>query len=351
VIHMPIRLVLLALLAVATTGCIQLTGQRLAWHHDVKADTFTALLFYDGIHDKSDTPREIETSKQRLREFVDQGDIMLLDWFGELKIGQLQSLPPEQLERKPDVKALLPALKHVRTTPIGHYTESGQIGAAQLIEIRGVSQFLKKFNGYINQMVLAKPIDEDQAAERVRTDDLRHQLAAKGHAWFSLDHQAVVIALPFDRDDWARRKADGLSDMIESFLKTPPVPTQPGEREEWETARMFTQLFTATPVSIDHRGEIVRFTIGGDVPPNVARATIRSSYNTHHVETVKKAVPNSLHDQIVAVATGGEGQGHRKDPQKIEASSRAVREAEDAGRDEAEDAGRDEAGRQGEDGA
>jgi len=53
----------------------------------------------------------------------------------------------------------------------------------------------------------------------------------------------------------------------------------------------------------------------------------------------------------VDVATGVEGEGHRKNPEKIEAFIRAVREAEGAGRDEAEGAGRDEAGRQGEDGA
>jgi hypothetical protein len=307
VIRLPIRLVLLVTFAITATGCIQLTGQRIAWRHDVKADTFTALIFYDGIHDKSDTPREIESSKKRLGEFIDNGNIMLLDWFGVINLGKARSVAPEKLQREPELKPLVQAIEHIRTTPIGHYTESDQIGAAQLMEIRGFSEFLKKLNAHINQKVLAKQIDRDDQAERVRTDELRHKLAERGHAWVAMDGQAIVIDLPFDRDDWALRKADGLSEMMRSMLQNPPEPVQPGEREQWETAKLFTQLFTATPVSIDHRGEIVRFTIGDRARPNVARATIRSSYNTHHVETVKQAVPGSLHDQIVAVASGGEG--------------------------------------------
>lgn len=301
------RLVLLATLALSASGCIQLTGQRLAWHHDAQANTFTALLFYDGIHDKSDTPREIENSKNRLREFVAAGDIMLLDWYGELKIGSIKDLTEAELERQPDVKAILPLVKMVQTQAIGHYTESDQIGGAQYVRINQVSKFLELLNAHFSVLAMREKLEEEgRSPERQRSVELRHKYAAQQFMWLALDGQAIVVSVPYDPDDWARTKGEILSKMFQGMLKTPPEPTQPGERQSWEAARMLAQTLAATPVSLDDRGEVVRFTFGHRDRSPIVRARIRDHYNPHHVETVKQAIPQSLNGQIVAALTGGQ---------------------------------------------
>ena len=298
-----------ALLLATLTGCIELTGQRLGWRHDARADAFTAVLFYDGIHDRSDQPNEIEQSKKKLSAFVESGNIMLVDWYGELNLEAMRNATEEQLADDPFRRAIHEAAQLVETRPLGHYTAAGRIGAAQYIHIRDVSKFLELINGGISASALAEPIEDDaDHPERVRTARLRRAFAERGGAWIALDGQAIRVTVPFDPQDWARRKAEALSEMFAQMLTTAPAPVEPRDLENWHIARFVAQLAAGTPVSVDDRDDVVTFTIGSRERKNLARLTIRDAYNDHHVATVERAVPTDLHAALVEALKRGDSE-------------------------------------------
>ena len=299
--------VFFGLLLVQATGCIELTGQRLAWRHDAQADTLTAVLFYDGIHESEpESQNAIAKSQQDLAEFVESGNIMLIDWWGEINIADVRDITPEELENEPQFRSLVPLMNFIETKPIGHYTESGRIGAAQYIHVRQISKVLAAINGMINAATLAHEVRTDgRRLEQVRTDRLRQKLAAAGHVWIKLDGQSIVVRIPFDPDDWARQKAEVLGGLCRKLLKNPYPLEGMKDLEDWQIARMATQFLSATPMAIDGRSEIVTFSIGPTDRPHVLRATIRDEYNARHVDAVSKAVPDALHEKIVKELVDG----------------------------------------------
>ena len=76
----------LAAALLASTGCIELTGQRISWFYDQRPTgsccwcTTTA----------STTPDRCRAAVERIPRFVNEGGVMFADWFGQIRMADLR---------------------------------------------------------------------------------------------------------------------------------------------------------------------------------------------------------------------------------------------------------------------
>lgn len=284
-------LALLALL-ITLTGCIELTRQRLAWRYDAGADRLDAVLFYDGIHDSE--PDKVEAGKRKLAEFIEQDGVMLMDWVLDFRLAPMRAELDET--RKADGQlsaadaALAGLLQRIDTAPIGHYVEpGGRIGAAQLIRIREASKALEHFNQRINALVAEgkfAPGEPMQAlAERWR------EAAKRGHAWLTLEGQALVINLPMHPDAWRAAKAEMLGKLLDQDAD---------DRDTRNVARFLAN----NAVSLEDRGGMLHIQLGLKDKPNLLRLPVRPDYTDNVRDAVKRHVPADLTAQLAAALAG-----------------------------------------------
>ncbi|MHC5065120.1 MAG: hypothetical protein ACYTG5_14230 [Planctomycetota bacterium] len=73
-------LVLLAAL-LWVPACVELTGQRISWFHDVAEDRLQFLIHYDGIHEGGGSR---DKGSEQIPEFVANEEILIMDWIFHL---------------------------------------------------------------------------------------------------------------------------------------------------------------------------------------------------------------------------------------------------------------------------
>lgn len=276
-------------IAITLTGCVELTGQRIAWRYDAGADTLEALLFYDGVHNSKD---EDADAPQQLADFVRNGDVMIADWFLHWQLGELRRAA-DDANADPATRQLGEALKSVTVRTIGHYREpGGRIGAAQLVTIAQARRFVEAINGSLNR-ALSENAEQNPPAEDGfrRTQEAIAKAAKAGHSWLAIDGQALRVTVPVDDREWAANKGKVLTQLFN------PDGNERGE-EERRGMRLLAQLLSATPVSYVERSGAIDVTIGRTDQTSVLRFDIRDAYSDNLAKALTDAAPTYLDAQV-----------------------------------------------------
>ena len=286
--------VALGLACLAVAACVELTGQRITWFHDAANDTLVVLVHYDGIHDsKNGEPAE----PGAIADFVRDGDVMLVDWWGRL---DMKSYRERAQRTDPLVAGAAKLVLRLRAEPLGHYREpDGRIGGLQRITISGISSFVKQANALFSQAVLQGEVFETK--DLPRSVARMHEAARAGHAWFALRGHSIRFTLPVHPAEWARAKADGLEKLFREIFQDAASRDQE-KRSKWERElRLLVHALTSAPFSYLDEGDRVTFILGCEDRPTTWRLPLRESYRPNLEKDVIQAAPTDL-DRTVAQA-------------------------------------------------
>jgi hypothetical protein len=307
---------LVAALLLTATGCVVISGQRLAVRHDVKNDRIEMLLFYDGIYNRSDRPSEKEDAK--FKKFVANGDVMFLDWFGHMKMEGLSDAveQPDEDHGPATRKFIVTLAESLRTKPIGYYKDvKGRLGAAQMVTLNKVSKLLPTINAAINENVSAASVfggDDDFG----RTLRLMVTAAKNGHTWAALKEGRLTVTLPMDQREWTRLKGEGISHFFNRMVSKAKRAADKPDRETKlkKEVRSLLQIVTAMPLGISEGKDQLVITVGhADGSPVILRTHLpdrNHNPNMDHLirSEVKKDLDplmtgslNPIVDELVAI--------------------------------------------------
>lgn len=280
---------ILAAAVLTLSGCVELTGQRIGWSYDPATDTLTALVFYDGIHDNS----KDDGGARQIEQFVKSGSVMLVDWYAHFELGKIRGATDDP-NADADTRSFAEAIKDVTVEAIGHYREpDGRIGAAQRITIKNAKKVLTQINAAINRRIVRDAQNGNDAIDPDwgRTQKLIHDGAAAGHSWIALDGHAMRISVPIHNAEWAKQKADILTELMN-------VDGNDRNAEANQGMRMLRQLLAASAVSYAERAGAVDVTIGRTDEPTLVRLDIRDEYEANLDRAVIEHVPVYLDKRI-----------------------------------------------------
>jgi hypothetical protein len=289
-------LVLLAAPLLLLPGCVELTGQRITWFYDTAKDELLILIHYDGIHN-ADTRGPNGT--EQIPEFVKHGDVMILDWPFYTEMADLRAQARNE-NSNPRHREWARLIVSIETRPVGYYREpNGRVGAAQLLTIPKAKDFVRRFNGLINEEILAEmdPETISRDDEMARTLRRMHAAAGKGHQWIALDGQAVRFAIPVHPGEWARLKAQTLDELAGEVAEALGPGKTPEERMNVAFA---LRALTSAPISYVDEGDRVTFVLGRQKTPSTFRLQIRNEYEPSLEEVVAETVKTNLDEELAA---------------------------------------------------
>jgi len=282
--------IVVGVLALSYLSCVELTGQRITWFHDVANDVLHILIHYDGIHDAktSSTP-----GAEQIPEFVKNGDVMLWDWPLHIDMKKLRENLESQDHQKKEAARLFTSLK---TKPLGYYREpDGRVGGAQLVTLSGVKAFVKGINALISRAVqhpdLEKEKDLGRTVERMRA------AAKEDFQWIEIRGHAIRFTMPVHPGEWSRKKRTSLESILRKVIRD--FKMKKGDAENH--LRHLITLLTTAPVSYIDEGERVTFVLGLEDRPATWRIMLREEYEPSLEPVVAEAVKVDL-DKILADA-------------------------------------------------
>lgn len=285
-------LVLLEIVLLVISGCVELTSQRISWFYDAPKDELRILIHYDGIHDSGDDTHD-EGVKQ-VREFVKNGDVMFRDWAWHLEMADLR----RQLH-DPNTKALekdeARLFTSIKTEPAGYYREpDGRMGAAQLVTITEAKAFIRKLNGLISRQGLEDETKKDDVM--TRTQERMHAAAKDNYQWFTIEGHALRVTLPVHPDEWLRAKGRFLEDLVKEIVKA-------GEEAVDDEKIAIIQALSSVPVSYIESADRVTFVLGLPKTPSTLRMKLEDEYEPSLekvvVETVKVDLDKALAEMLL----------------------------------------------------
>ncbi len=256
----------------------------------VAEDRLRLLVHYDGIHE--DKEGEEGTGAGQIAEFVADGDLMLLDWFGHLKMKDVRE-QASRADTPPALRAFLACMAtSVKTATPGHYRDpEGRIGAVQTVEVERASEFLRLANAALNEVVLVAGSAKgpwERTVARMRAGALADR------QWIFLEGHSVGISLPAHPAEWARNKAKFVEEMMKEY----------GKREE-EANAFPVQLLAASPISLIESREGVTLRIGEPARPTTLRFRLRKGTGAGLEEAVRGQAPASVDDALADRLLGG----------------------------------------------
>lgn len=284
-------------IAIVSAACVELTGQRIAWFHDVERDELRFLLAYDGVHDDEKQENAIlgrgPTGKEQLEGFVKAGNVMIFDWFFHLDRKKLEeSLSSD--ESGPARRAFAEVAHSVAVSNVGHYRDhDGRIGALQHIVIPGARRFLAELNAAIRESIVAEFGGGDGAATRSRR--LLLDACETEHDFLALDGQSFVITIPIDREEYRAAKREFFVEMFRDARKL-----QADELTEVaDTVRAVGGIVSSLATSWTEEPDRLRIVLGDRDRSNLLRVTLRDEYEDNLETDVARLVPASLDEAVL----------------------------------------------------
>lgn len=266
-------------------ACVEITGQRITWFYDQPEDTLYLLIHYDGIHEVDRDRKGVE----QIPQFVDNGDVMLLDWPFHLDRKRIREAAQQAEDPLHVEGGRIAAALDVRA--LGHYREpNGRIGAAQLVTIRRASDVLQQVNDLISRAIEASA-DETELPRTVRRI---REAAAERHQWITLDGHMIRISVPVHAAEWAHAKGALLVDLFDAVIENDRDPDDDGE----SPLRTLVEGFASAPISYIDEGHRVSLLLGRRDRPTTLRLQIREAYEDSLEDDVIKAVPLDLDEEL-----------------------------------------------------
>jgi hypothetical protein len=271
---------LLALsLLLAITSCVSIIGQRISWFHDAAKDTLKVLIHYDGIHEGTG---DANPGADQLPAFINDRDIMILDWWGHLKMGPIRA----KLETGNVLEKLVAkTLTSFEVQAVGHYRDpAGRIGALQVITVPKISRLVKSINELISLAVKAGKLGDTSLP---RSMQLQKDAAHDRHQWIVLDGHALRFRIPVHPDEAGRMKGTILRrGLYRAFARDT-------EAHKDLVRRIVDQIADA-PVSVILEEELLTLVFGYRERPCTIRISTRDAHNAQLDEVVQKNVPTDL---------------------------------------------------------
>ncbi len=284
----------------ASTGCIELTGQRISWFYDEAADRLVLLVHYDGIHDSG----RMAPGAEQIPAFVENGDIMFADWFGQIRMADFRKQaedPAAELGAREWARLWLTA----KTEPLGWYVEpDGRVGAAQRVTIPNARRFVERLNRLVNQQLLTIERPSD-----ARPDDTQGRILAAAraeHAWLALEGHRFRVKVPVDPAEWPGLRAAGVREssawIARLYDQSDPNQAQRG--------RMLLTWLATTPWSYADEEDRVVVTLGHRGRTSTLRLPLREEYKAGMEEVVAKAVKTNLDQALAATLLDEKAEPH-----------------------------------------
>jgi hypothetical protein len=286
-----LSMIVLGLVVAWVPSCVELCGQRIAWHYDATSDELRVILCYDGIHESSEGLAKGEKGAEQIPQFVTNGDVMLLDWVGHFGLAEWrqQAGVPEATPQDLELGEIARA---VTAAPIGYYREpDGRVGAAQYVVIRKPHDVIKWINKLINDMVLEMEPDDALA----RTHAAMKAAAAKGHAWLGLEDQSLRVTVPIDPTEWRAVKGQFLRELVAGVISEERGTAESDER----IATMLVTAAGSVPLSYIESQDRATFVLTGG-KGQVLRLPYREKYEPSLEPVVAQAVGTSLDARLTA---------------------------------------------------
>ncbi|MBI4879379.1 MAG: hypothetical protein HY812_06920 [Planctomycetes bacterium] len=263
-----------ALLAVlcAVAGCIVLSGQRITIFHDQAADRLTFLVEYDGVFDSKEAAEE--GAEEKLRAFLTNGDVLLIDWFGHIQRELMEKTAGEPSTPPLRREFLAVLLENLSVKTLGRYRDpEGRVGVAQEVSFEQVSRVLAAANAAISEGIL---LDESVPPEDWRRTVDRLRAAAKeGRQWLRLEGHSLALAFPVHPAEWARHAREGLLEMFEDWADHNAKEERAAEEADPD---WFLRLISSGPVSLLQSMGEVTLRAGDPDGPTTFRVDLREGY-------------------------------------------------------------------------
>ncbi len=284
------------LCAVVPSGCVEIQGHRITIRHDEQADRVQVLLQYDGVHDSKEAPAgspELADSRKKLRQFIDSGSVMFVDWWAHMDMEAVKKQYPDVKTDALRKQWAALVVEHVKVENVGYSRDSrGHIGGAQLITVRNSRAWFGKLNAAINASLGA---EQNILPLQPRTAQLWKQAASKGHQWFSMDGHAIRAHAPVDRREWAQLKAEALAGLAQSMLEQT-------DKADAEVLRHAIAALSSTPMSYVEAEGMVTITLGDPAVVNTFRLRVRpdQEYKANFEAEVQRYGGPSITDSLAA---------------------------------------------------
>ncbi len=300
-----------AIVALLAAACVELTGQRISWFHDIAKDELRFVIAYDGIHDNPERNEgggvfggKDESAPDQIAKFVAEGDVMLVDWFGHLQPSRAKAAL-ENGSTPPKTKALLSQLQSVKVEDFASYRDSeGHVGALQRVVIPNITKTLDLFNQCMCERILA--VESSDGSRMPATEAKIRKAAEKGFTFLALDGQALVVTLPYDRNEWQWSKRRYVIDMIASLVATAEKDADK-KKEDFDDLQKLFMAAASLSIGYSEEADTVRFVIGDRDRPNTLRIGIHSEYEPNLEPIVESALKRGLDAELVSRVLGGEG--------------------------------------------
>ncbi len=194
------RLLLLGMLALACSSCVDFERQDLWFRYEEKTDTLRMFSLYGGIFSHGDDKEAME----QLASVMAGGRAFFFStWIFEYNASELEQAemaPWNRAEDRPHFRMFRDNMS-VRNGKFFLNAE-GKLCGCQFIEVKNASRLVKAVNTSINRHVVQLTPQELNK----RSQELWLKAAAKDHQWLTLDRGAIVLRIPLTQDDFIRFK-------------------------------------------------------------------------------------------------------------------------------------------------
>lgn len=288
----------LCLILLGVAACVELTGQRISWFYDAKADELRVLVFYDGIHESASGEKN---GAQQIEAFVREGEIMPFDWPFYLKPAELRGREGlGELEARG--AALLAGLQvHV----IGRYREpDGRVGAVQHIVLQRASECLRLACDLVNRNLI-KQEGKTIACPLTRARFL--EAARAGLQWAAFEGHSIRVTLPIHGGAWARLKGIAVHRIITEIvaeIARPHAPETGAPADGGRGLALLVQGLASCPITYQEEEDRVLLRFGLPATPSLLRLPLRKRYEPSLEKAVAANVPIELDGLLSAAALG-----------------------------------------------
>ena len=212
------RFLLLGMLALACSSCVEFEQQDVWFRYDEKADTLRMFTVYGGLFNGADLDDPSEYLDEAMRELVPVMAGRRAYFFNNLLEYSAEFLR-YQSSNVADAadRSLAQLLLDNVSIKSGKFflNAEGKLCNYQFLEVKNASKLVKAINAFFNRKCVkgGPPRELSKASGK-----LWLKAAAADHQWLTLDGGAVMVRIPLTEEDFLKFKRDVGKDVGEKSL-------------------------------------------------------------------------------------------------------------------------------------
>jgi hypothetical protein len=284
-------------------GCARICDQRITLRYDEQADTLYVLIHYDGVHDSGSD--QWGKGAEQLARFIDQGEIMLLDWPWHLPMADIRKQVQDAMLPAEERAFLQAIVDHVQVEAIGRYRDAlGRVGGAQLVTINKASELVNTINDSINAGIRRTKLEGifPPYDELIGTRERILAAAGKNHAWLAIDGHALQFNVPMHEQEWAVLKANGIYSFLMEVHKGYPADDEEHTRKTFAT---MGRSLANVPFAYSETAGLVTLRLGDPAQPATIRLAGLNEYAPNLEPELARLVAKEI-EPLIARRVNGE---------------------------------------------